>query len=114
MSENAVVPIPSSDFDLDRFREFLRLAKREVDSWPEWKKNTLGWWRSDEETGVESTSLERWSGTDAEAKAAAMDRVLAAWGMTWEQYKQQPGTDAPDTGREPNVDSEKDRSEPQI
>ena len=30
-----------------------------------------------------------------------------------EQFTE-PGTDAPDTGREPNVDSEKDRSEPQI
>ena len=28
------------------------------------------------------------------AKAAAFDRVMAAWGMTWEEYKQQPGTDA--------------------
>lgn len=87
----------------------------------------------------ESRPLERWSGSvggynlqfrrvDATeqirqlvtqqsqmaAKAAAFDRVLAAWGMTWEEYQQQPGTDAPDTGREPNVDSEKDRPEPQV
>ena len=48
------------------------------------------------------------------AKAAALDKILAAWGMTWDEYKQQPGTDAPDTGREPNVDSEKDRPEPQV
>lgn len=113
MSENAVVPIPSSDFDLDRFREFLRLAKREVDSWPEWKKNTLGWWRSDEEPGIienESRPLERWSMgqvmwsdrtselanayTTADEidvlreKAAALDKILAAWGMTWDEYRQ--------------------------
>lgn len=48
------------------------------------------------------------------AKAAALDKILAAWGITWGQYKQQPGTDAPITGREPNVDSEKDRVESQV
>ena len=24
----------------------------------------------------------------AEAKAAALDKILAAWGMTWDEYKQ--------------------------
>lgn len=52
---------------------------------------------------------------EIEAKAAAMDRVLASWGgMTWEQYQQQPGTDATDTGREPNEHSEEDRVKPQV
>jgi len=66
----------------------------------------------------------RWSGRTADvvnaykanaeiselrAKAAAMDRTLAAWGMTWEEY--QTGTDAPAHGREPNVDSEETRVE---
>jgi len=113
MSDDAVEPIPSSDFDLDRFREFLRLAKHEVDSWPEWKKNTLGWWKSGDDTEMnenESRPLERWSqgqiqwsgrtsdwvnayttGEEVDAlraKAAALDAILAAWGMTWDEYKQ--------------------------
>jgi len=39
-------------------------------------------------------------------KAAALDKILASWGMTWEQYRTKTGTDAPDTGREPNEHSE--------
>lgn len=131
MSDDAPEPIPSSDFDIDRFREFLRSAKREVDSWPEWKKNTLGWWRSDEESGMsenESRQPERWSPGQAmwsgptsdfvnthangaeivilREKSAALDKILAAWGMTWDEYKQQSGTDAPDTVREPNAETQ--------
>lgn len=44
-------------------------------------------------------------------KAAALDAILASWGMTWEQYRTQTGTDAPAHGREPNVDSEENRIE---
>ena len=34
------------------------------------------------------------AGESYQAKAAALDKILAAWGMTWDEYKQQPGTDA--------------------
>ena len=113
MGESTLEPTSSDEADLERFREFLRSAKREVDSWPEWKKNTLGWWRSNEDMAMsenESRPLERWSmgqiawsGRTSEfmnsyttggeidvlrAKAAALDKILAAWGMTWDEYRQ--------------------------
>ena len=49
---------------------------------------------------------------NAEAKAAALDKILASWGMTWEQYRTTTGTDAPAHGREPNVNSQENRAEP--
>ena len=44
-------------------------------------------------------------------KAAALDKILASWGMTWEQYRTQTGKDAPAHGREPNEHSKEDRVE---
>lgn len=34
--------------ELERFREFLRDCRREWETWPEWKRNTLGWWKREE------------------------------------------------------------------
>lgn len=47
MNDEILELTDSDEDELERFREFLSWAKRVVDSWPEWKKNTLGWWRSD-------------------------------------------------------------------
>lgn len=49
MTDDILVEQTQSDEEeLERFREFLRECRREWETWPEWKKNTLGWWRNEE------------------------------------------------------------------
>lgn len=66
---------------------------------------------SDKALGVFFAKRKQEIGEDVKAKAAALDKILASWGMTWEQYRTQTGKDAPAHGREPNEHGKENRVE---
>jgi len=37
-----------SELTRERFLQFLERAGREVATWPEWKRNALGWWKDEQ------------------------------------------------------------------
>lgn len=54
------IPKPEYREELEKrakFNIFLRKAAKEVESWPEWKRNLLGSWREKQEPSLEELEI---------------------------------------------------------
>ena len=72
--------------DQEKFAAFLKRAAAEVESWPEWMQDTLGWWREDAEISDAKPTPKTITPDPDDGNAMVAQEALDEW----RACKQQP------------------------